>query len=220
MKQTLHSYWQSFSFVGLVVAALFFAASLTPSLLPRHFAAQGVLSGFSLAIVTACVLITTTRKCVMLGVWIANRLKQFVPPRVAGLTSTPPWMPTFRDSALVRFTAQQNHLDTGQRWGPIRDVYIQHASDPMVWFSPNLAWNRPDWLCEPRGPDVSPQLRWYPIVTFLQVAFDLPMATAVPVGYGHNYSPSSYIDAWIAVTDPVGWDAEKISLLKMTFEPE
>ncbi|HMP07808.1 MAG TPA: alpha/beta-hydrolase N-terminal domain-containing protein, partial [Lacipirellulaceae bacterium] len=39
----------SFSFVGLAVATLFFAASMTPSLLPRHYAVQGVLSGFALA---------------------------------------------------------------------------------------------------------------------------------------------------------------------------
>ena len=42
-------YWQSFSFVGLVGAAIFFALSVTPSLLPRPYAVQGILSGFSLA---------------------------------------------------------------------------------------------------------------------------------------------------------------------------
>ena len=35
-------YWASFSYVGLAIATLFFAASLTPSLLPRPFAVQGV----------------------------------------------------------------------------------------------------------------------------------------------------------------------------------
>ena len=43
-------FWASFSFVGLAVATLFFAASLTPSLLPRNFVVQGVLSGFALAV--------------------------------------------------------------------------------------------------------------------------------------------------------------------------
>src|SRR5262245_11584278 len=41
--------WHSFSTSGLLLGTLFFAASLTPSLLPRSFLAQGVLSGFSLA---------------------------------------------------------------------------------------------------------------------------------------------------------------------------
>jgi uncharacterized membrane protein len=45
------------------------------------------------------------------------------------------------------------------------------------------------------------------LVTFLKVAFDLPMATSVPVGYGHNYHARNYIEAWDAVTDPVDWDA-------------
>ena len=43
-------YGNSFSFVGLIFATLFFAASVTPSLLPRVYLVQGVLSGFALAI--------------------------------------------------------------------------------------------------------------------------------------------------------------------------
>jgi uncharacterized membrane protein len=117
----------------------------------------------------------------------------------------------------VRFTAQENALDTGRPWGAMRFVYVQYASDPMIWFSPDLAWVRPDWLAAGRGPDVSKGLRWYPIVTFLQVAYDLPMATTVPLGYGHNYSPSSYIDAWIAVTQPEGWTPQKTIRLKSHF---
>ena len=50
MKDRLINYKRSFSFVGLMVAALFFAASVTPSLLPRTYLVQGVLSGFALAI--------------------------------------------------------------------------------------------------------------------------------------------------------------------------
>ena len=130
---------------------------------------------------------------------------------------TPAWLPTYRDEAMVRFTAQQNALETGKRWGPIRNVYIQYASDPMVFFSPNLLRKNPDWLARNRGPDVSPHLQWYPIVTFLQIAFDLPMATSVPIGFGHNYSPSSYIDAWIAVTQPEKWTSKDTERLKERF---
>ncbi|MDG1897843.1 MAG: alpha/beta-hydrolase family protein [Fuerstiella sp.] len=117
---------------------------------------------------------------------------------------TPAWRPEFRDGAMVRFTGQKNSLQSGKRWGPIRSVYIQYASDPMVFFSPNLLFHKPEWLIGERGPDVSPYLEWYPIVTFLQIAFDLPMATSVPLGYGHNYSPANYLDAWIAVMAPAG----------------
>lgn len=121
---------------------------------------------------------------------------------------SPAWLPTFRDGSIVRFTAQENTLDTDQRWGPLRTVYIQYASDPMVFFSPDLLFKKPAWLSDPRGPDVSPHLKWYPVVTFLKVAFDLPMAISVPMGYGHNYAPKNYIDAWTAVTQPEGWTAE------------
>ena len=40
---------KSLSVFGVLLAVLFFAASLSPSLLPRPFQLQGVLSGFALA---------------------------------------------------------------------------------------------------------------------------------------------------------------------------
>lgn len=130
---------------------------------------------------------------------------------------SPAWLPTFRDGRLLRFTAQKNSLEPNKPWGPMRNVYVQYASDPMVWFSPDLAWNRPAWLTNPPGPDVSPHLRWYPIITFLQIGFDLPMATTVPIGHGHNYSPSSYIDGWVAVTQPASISPQETDALKEVF---
>jgi uncharacterized membrane protein len=128
---------------------------------------------------------------------------------------SPLWLPTVRDGSMLRFTGRESCLDEGaRRWGPMRFVYIQHASDPMTFFSPELLYRRPDWLVGPRGPDVSPYLRWYPIVTFLQTGFDLPMATSVPVGYGHNYAPDTYLDAWIAVSQPPDWNADDTDRLK------
>jgi uncharacterized membrane protein len=128
---------------------------------------------------------------------------------------TPMWLPRFRDGSMIRFTGRESSIDeAGNRWGPMRFVYIQHPSDPMVFFSPSLAWHRPAWLNGQRGPDVSPHLRWFPLVTFLQIGFDLPMATTVPFGYGHNYDAGSYVDAWIAVTDPPEWTAELTKRLK------
>lgn len=82
---------------------------------------------------------------------------------------------------------------------------IQHASDPMVRFSPSLAYEHPNWLIGERGEHVSPYLQWYRIVKSLQVALDLPLATTIPIGYGHNSSPAHYIDARAAVTAPVNW---------------
>jgi uncharacterized membrane protein len=61
---------------------------------------------------------------------------------------------------------------------------------------------------------VSPQLRWYPVVTFLQLGLDMFMATTAPIGYGHVYAPTHYIDAWIELTHVGGWSAEEIKRLK------
>lgn len=132
--------------------------------------------------------------------------------------SSPMWLPTFRDGSMIRFTGRESSLpEGGSRWGPMRFVYMQHASDPMTFFSKDLLYRRPDWLVGERGPDVSPYLKWCPIVTFLQIGFDLPMATAVPFGYGHNYAPQSYIDAWIEVTQPTNWTATETERLRERF---
>ena len=122
---------------------------------------------------------------------------------------------------MLRFTGKANSLDLSEsRWGPMRFVYIQHASDPMTFFSPSLLFRKPDWLAGDPGPDVSPYFRWYPVVTFLQTGFDIPMATNVPTGYGHNIAPSTYIHAWVEVTNPPGWTGEATDRLKELFRRE
>ncbi len=67
----------------------------------------------------------------------------------------------------------------------------------------------PDWMGEPRAPDVTPEMRWYPLITFFQLIFDNMIALAVPMGYGHLYAPEHHVEAWVQVTEPEGWtDAE------------
>ncbi|MDX2441420.1 MAG: alpha/beta-hydrolase family protein [Desulfobacterales bacterium] len=132
---------------------------------------------------------------------------------------SPQWQPVVEDSSFIRFTAQENALDIpGAKWGRVRLVYIQYASDPMVFFTPDMYFREPDWIRSERGPDISPDLKWFPVVTFLQVMFDLPMADKVPKGVGHNYSASSYIDAWVAVSDPVHWSDAQTKRLKVYFQ--
>ena len=124
----------------------------------------------------------------------------------------------FGDGSLIRFTTQENALDIpGAAWGPMRIVYLQYASDPITFFSPRSFYREPDWMEPPRGPDVSPELRWYPVVTFLQLALDMAVGLTVPIGHGHYYAPAHYIDAWIAVTAPEGWTPEEIERLKARF---
>ena len=128
---------------------------------------------------------------------------------------SPAWLPRFRDGAYVRFTSQENALAIPDaHWGPMRIVYLQYASDPVTFFDYQYLYRQPEWLTAPRGPDVSAELRWYPVVTFLQLALDMAMATTAPIGYGHVYAPEHYIDAWVEVTDVQGWSSEEIGRLK------
>lgn len=80
-----------------------------------------------------------------------------------------------------------------------------------------MFFQRPAWFAKPRGPDVSSKLRWYPIVTALQMGVDTVLAGEVPLGYGHAYAPEHYIDGWVEVTEPVGSSATDISVLKSVF---
>ncbi|MGY8636945.1 alpha/beta-hydrolase family protein [Bradyrhizobium sp. 14AA] len=128
---------------------------------------------------------------------------------------SPAWLPEFRDNRFVRFMNQNGPtVPAVAPWGPIRVVYLQYASDAITFFAYSDAYQAPAWMSAPRGPDVSPELRWYPIVTMLQLALDMAVATNTPMGFGHVYAPEHYVDAWIAVTDVHDWSAEALAQLK------
>jgi uncharacterized membrane protein len=131
---------------------------------------------------------------------------------------SPAWLPRFRDGSFVRFMNQYGEADKpsgpNAAWGRMRVVYLQYASDPATFFDYRSLYRQPDWMLPPRGPDVSPQLRWYPVVTLFQLMLDMVMATSAPIGFGHVYAPSHYIDAWIEVTEVRDWSTEEITRLK------
>ncbi len=132
---------------------------------------------------------------------------------------SPAWLPTFGDGSMVRFTSEDNNLNNYKtNWGKMRLIYIQHATDPISFFSPDIFYKKPEWLIGQRGPDVSPFLHWRPVVTFFQILFDLtaPVDTT-PIGHGHHFSANSYIDSWISLTDPPNWNDQMTSKLKELF---
>jgi uncharacterized membrane protein len=102
----------------------------------------------------------------------------------------------------------------GSAWGPVRILYLQYASDAITFFEPRALYRRPDWMASPRGPDVSPQLRWYPVVTMLQLALDMLVADSTPMGYGHVFAPAHYVDGWLTLLDVKGWPPDQIARLK------
>lgn len=138
---------------------------------------------------------------------------------------SPEIRPVVEDGRTVRFGGGSitPHLATAPPapWPHPRVVYLQHPSDPVVWWSPQLLWSRPDWLTEPRGEDVLPSVRWYPLVTFWQVTMDMIRAQTVPFGHGHNYGPES-LDAWMDVVPPPGWtpaDTARVHAVQVVPDP-
>ncbi|WP_459549079.1 alpha/beta hydrolase [Nocardia sp. X0981] len=146
----------------------------------------------------------------------SNRLwKQFVSRRDPG---SPETKPVYADGLVVRFAATAEDLARpGPEWRAPRIAYLQHASDPIVWWSPDLVFSKPDWLDEPRGADVSPRMRWAPLVTFWQVTADLTNAQGVRDGHGHRYG-SLVMDGWAAVTRPPGWNPELAEQVRLEIE--
>jgi uncharacterized membrane protein len=128
---------------------------------------------------------------------------------------SPAWLPDFRDGSFVRFMNQGGASATPRAdWGPTRIVYLQYASDAITFFDYRDIYRQPDWMASSRGPDVVPELRWYPIVTMLQLALDMGLAMKTPIGYGHVYAPEHYVNAWIEVLGIEGWTPEDIARLK------
>ena len=127
---------------------------------------------------------------------------------------SPEILPRYGAGTTIRFAGEPvSDLDLpGGTWDRPRVVYLQHPSDPIVWWAPRLAVVRPDWLTERRGRDVSPAMHWLPFVTFWQVSADLARAAAVPDGHGHNYGAAP-VAGWAAVAPPDGWTAERTTTL-------
>lgn len=125
--------------------------------------------------------------------------------------------PTYAGGLVVRFAGDTDDLrGRTDPWLPPRVLYIQHPSDPVVWWSTDLLFHRPDWLSEAPGADRIAAMRWFPLVTFWQVSADLAMAADVPDGHGHNYG-TQVLDGWAAVAAPPGWtdadtDRTRVSL--------
>jgi uncharacterized membrane protein len=122
--------------------------------------------------------------------------------------------PVYKDGRTVRFTNDVvARVPPASDWEGSRVLYLQHPSDPIVWWSPRLVWDRPDWLGEPPGRDVLDAMLWIPFVTFWQVTADMPLAGAVPAGHGHAYE-AEFVDGWAEVIQPPGLTDDKAERLR------
>ncbi|NUP53026.1 MAG: hypothetical protein HOW97_37755 [Catenulispora sp.] len=120
---------------------------------------------------------------------------------------SPQWRPVYQGARSVRF-AQWPDTDLryplNAPWDHPRVVYLQNASDPVVWWTPDLLFTKPGWASPPLGPDITPQLRYYPIVSFWQTTVDLAVSFGMPVPHGHSYGTGACA-GWAAVLPPPGW---------------
>ena len=122
--------------------------------------------------------------------------------------------PVYRDGRIIRFTTRAERPPPQDRpWPDSRVLYLQHASDPVTWWSTDLLLSRPDWLEEPRGDDVPDGMRWMPLVTFLQVSGDLAAAFSTQPAHGHNFS-GEHAAAWVNIVQPDDWSPEITARLR------
>lgn len=128
---------------------------------------------------------------------------------------SPVWRPVFRDGRILRFANQGTGFvrqdEDPQTWGTLRIGYLQYPGDPITFFTPSSLLREPEWLKDPRAPNLPPGLRWYPIVTTLQGLLDVVTATQAPAGHGHVYAASDYLKAWADLTAPAGWETDGLA---------
>ena len=143
---------------------------------------------------------------------------QFTDDRDAG---SPMIEPIFHDGRIVRFSTDpaQPIKPVDQPWTGTRVLYLQNPSDAVVWNNTNMMLHKPDWLREPPGEDVLPQVTWIPFVTFWQVAADMIEPVDTPDGTGHQYT-GAWVDGWAVVAQPPGWTAEKADKLRTIIRGE
>lgn len=115
-------------------------------------------------------------------------------------------VPVVDDGRQVRFAGRPEQVLADQfghpyaAWTTPRFVYLQHDTDPVAWWSPDLLFSTPEWLLETRRPGTPmAQMSWLPVVTFWQLTADMAMANSVPGGFGHRYFQAEVVPAWGAV---------------------
>lgn len=98
-------------------------------------------------------------------------------------------------------------------------LYVQRPSDPIVWWSPELIFTKPDWLEEEPGYDRSEHMRWIPFITFLQVSADLPVSQQVGQSHGHNYG-DTLLDGLAAIAEPGRFSPHEVDELRDAYRSQ
>jgi uncharacterized membrane protein len=80
----------------------------------------------------------------------------------------------------------------GRERARLRAVVLSHDNDPISVLGPDLLVQRPAWLADGRrGRGVPEQMRWLPLITFVQTGMDAMNAMLTVPGefgsFGHDY---------------------------------
>ncbi len=174
---------------------------------------QGIMNSFG----TLDALLTRTDGVLLVGPTNSAPLwRTLQANRDAG---SPPWQPVHDAGQRVRWASGFGDFEklTGP-WASPRVAILQHATDPITWLGPELIWQSPEWLAEGnRAPDVSPAMRWIPVVTAIQVGIDMMVAEEVPARHGHNFG-DVMLQGWQAVTGDGGLDQAALDRIQKVIE--
>lgn len=66
-------------------------------------------------------------------------------------------------------------------------LFLYNTTDPIVWSNPKVIYKYPNWLKNPRSPQISENAFWLPLLSFGHLYFELYSATNYPSSVGHNY---------------------------------
>lgn len=117
---------------------------------------------------------------------------------------SPQVAPVIDNGRHIRFAGNTAQIDQDAYgrplgdWRPPRVLFLQHPSDPIVWWDPSLIYRQPAWTRERAGHDVDKDLTWYPLVTFWLTTVDLISANSSVGGHGHRYR-AEQVDGWAGV---------------------
>jgi uncharacterized membrane protein len=138
---------------------------------------------------------------------------------------SPEIAPVVGDGDHIRFATSPADLTRdvyGRAYGPWltpRVAYVQHASDPIPWWSADVLIDEPDWMHEDAGTDAAP-MRWTSFATFWQLTADMMVAGSTPAGHGHTYR-QELVPAWAGVLgfDPGGDWSRVTRAIERDFRP-
>jgi uncharacterized membrane protein len=140
---------------------------------------------------------------------------QVVDDRDPGSSS---WRPVHEAVSSLRVAGPVEEIDAGDAgWERPRVLYLHHATDAIGTWQWSNIWSNPGWADDPPAADVLAEVRWVPLVSFVQESFDLMNGFSAAPGHGHDYR-NALVDAWAAIVPPPGWAADDTARLRTVLD--